>query len=161
MTESTETRVDRLKKEMVEFNAKVREDQDRRKTAAPAVETPDEQMHRIHNSKPAPPIRDADPNALPMTRIRMNGQTIEDFGDRERTYGPAFVPSGGKEFNLKNHADQYAFMQMYWPDSPPEKWPVVYNALLLQGRVSRAGAEEFARKLKAGHAVVPAANLPR
>jgi len=162
MIENIEAKAHRLKLEIGQFAAEVREDQrNRKKTAAPAAETPDEMMHRIHNSKPAPPVRDTDPNALPMTRIRRNGQTIEDFGDRERTYGPVFVPSGGKEFNLKNHDDQHAFMQMYWPDYPREQWPVIYNTLLMQGRVSRGGAEEFSRKLKSGNAVVPAGNLPR
>jgi hypothetical protein len=160
MSESTETKAHRLKMEIGQFSAEIQADQrNRKKTAAPTAETPDEQMRRIHNAKPAPPVRDTNPT-MPVTRIRMNGQTVEDFGDHERTYGPAFVPSGGKEFNLKNHNDQHAFMQMYWPDCPAEKWPVVYNTLLLQGRVTRAGAEEFARKLKAGHAVVSAENLP-
>jgi hypothetical protein len=162
MTESIEAKAHRLKMEMVEFSAQVREDQkNRKKTAAPAPETRAEQIRRIHNSKPAPPFQDTDPNALPVTRIRMNGQITEDFGDNQKTYGPSFVPSGGREYNLRNADDQHAFMEMFWPDCPPEKWPVVYNTLLVQGRVSRAGAEEFSRKLKAGRAAVPAGRLPR
>jgi len=155
--------MNRLAAEMRQFGRKVREDVRNLKwvkSPAAAAETTDEKMFRIHSAKPAPPARIADPDTITATKIVMNGQVIEDFGDQERTYGPAYIRSGGKEYNLRNANDQYNFMQDHWPDCPQDRWPSVYGALHLQGRVTREGAAELVRKLKAGHIVVAAKDLP-
>jgi len=161
--ETLEEKTDRLAREFRQFGDQVREDQRNRKmTIAPAAEeTREEVIARVHSSKPAP-LAAADPDALPMTGIRLNGQEIEDFGDRERTFSAKFVLSGGKEFNLRNNSDVHAFMEKYWPgfDYSSSQWPGIYNALQLQGRLSTDKAGEFALNLKAGHAVIAAEDLP-
>jgi len=163
--ETLDERMNRLAAEMRQFGRKVREDVRNLKwvkSPTAAAETREETLARVHNNKPVPSARGADPDAIPVTEIRMNDRVIEDFGDHDRTYGPRFIPTGGKEFNLKNNDDVHHFMSMYWPgfDYNSGQWPSVYNALHIQGRVTREKAEEFACKLKAGHAVVAPKDLP-
>lgn len=154
MTESIESKVNRLRQQFSQFSAQIQADQadqadqlNRKmiQVAAPAetVETPDEMMVRIHNSKPS--RRGINLTMPPVTRIRVNGRTVED-------YGPIFESSKGKEYNLKNYSDQYSFMETYWPDCPLEQWPVIFNKLLTRGRISKDGAPDFVRQLKAGRA---------
>ena len=150
MSESIEIRASRLLAQYRIFNGQLQADLGRmqrdRKSITLAMPTPtpkestDERMYRIHNRKPSPALNTAP--AIPVTKIRTNGAVVAD-------YEPVFTKSGGEEFNLKNGGDQFAFMEQFWPDFPRERWPALFNSMLVQGRISKDEAPGFVRQMKA------------
>jgi len=149
MYESLETKAGRLLSQFRIFAGQMQADQMRmqrdRKSITLAMPTPtpkestDERMYRIHNRK-KPALNTAP--AIPVTKIRTNGAVVAD-------YEPVFTKSGGEEFNLKNGGDQFAFMEQFWPDFPRERWPALFNSMLVQGRISKDEAPGFVRQMKA------------